>query len=348
MVFFAGPDSTFPKKAIVVWLLSGCVLVFLMVVIGGITRLTGSGLSITEWNVIMGAIPPMNVHDWQLAFEKYQLSPQFQKVNFGMSLSEFKSIFLWEYVHRLTGRITGIVFLIPFLFFLFRKKISKPLFIQLILLFGLGALQGFLGWFMVRSGLVNNPHVSHYRLALHLFTAFITFGFTFWIALNILFPNKSDTHSGLRRLTAFLLLLLLLQIIYGALVAGLHAGLTYNTFPKMGDHWIAPGLSALTPVWKNLFENMVCVQFIHRCIAWVLIALSLWVLLKIRNAGLSRIQHKAVSFFCVALGMQFVLGVCTLLFFVPVPLAVIHQAGAFALFTSLLYLQHRLGSGAAG
>lgn len=331
-------------KAIVLWLFTGCLLVFLMVVIGGITRLTGSGLSITEWNVIMGAVPPLNQEDWQVAFEKYRHSPQFQKVNFDMGIGEFKSIFLWEYLHRLIGRMIGIVFIVPFLYFLFTKKLNRPLVKKLLLLFALGGLQGFLGWFMVKSGLVDNPYVSHFRLAIHLITAFITFGFTFWIALDQIYPsspvsiNAPLKHRGMLRI---ILVLILVQIIYGAFVAGLHAGRIYNTFPKMGDEWVPEAVTALDSFWKNISENMAGVQFIHRCIAWILLSFIVVFWLRTRKMQLKPDRRKGVNLLLLTILIQFCLGLFTLIYSVPIVLAVLHQVGAFALFGVIIFLEHR-------
>src|SRR5436190_8910788 len=224
------------NKPIILWLLSGCILIFLMVVIGGITRLTGSGLSITEWNVVMGAIPPLNDTQWNEAFDKYKAIPQFQKLNYSFSLDDFKKIFFWEYLHRLVGRLVGIVFLLPFIYFLITKQLDKPMIRKAIFLFALGGLQGFLGWFMVKSGLSERTSVSHYRLAIHLVAAFITFAFTLWYALELIYMNEKR-NSLLRKnysgITRFLFATVLLQVIYGAFVAGLHAGKFANTFPTM-------------------------------------------------------------------------------------------------------------------
>lgn len=333
------------RKAIILWLLSGCFLIFLMVMIGGITRLTGSGLSITEWNVIMGTLPPMNQQDWQIVFEKYQLSPQFQKINYDMGMMEFKSIFIWEYLHRLIGRIIGLVFLIPFIYFLITKKIDKILIGKLLLLFSLGGLQGFLGWFMVKSGLIDNPHVSHYRLAIHLITAFLTFGFTFWIALELIYqklPHSNSTPQWIRKTVKAIMLLLILQIIYGAFVAGLHAGRVYNTFPKMGDEWIAKGVYALSPFWKNFTENLAGVQFIHRSIAWLLIISIFLLWFFSRNTVLTASQKKGINILALFVLFQFILGVFTLLYAAPITLSVLHQAGAFVLFAATVFLSHRL------
>ena len=327
------------KRPIILWLLSGCLLIFLMVIIGGITRLTGSGLSITEWDVIMGAIPPLNAHDWQVAYEKYRHSPQFEKVNFDMGLDAFKSIFFWEYLHRLAGRLTGVVFLVPFLYFLLTKKFTSALIKKTLIIFLLGALQGFLGWFMVKSGLVNDPYVSHYRLAAHLITAFITFGYIFWVALGLIF-NEGKTLATKKlhaSIPVLLLVLIMIQVIYGALVAGLHAGRIYNTFPKMGSDWIPGAVTAMQPGWRNLLENLAGVQFIHRCVAWCvtlgIVTLWLW---SGRN-NINPATAKAIKILLLAVLVQFTLGIITLLWAVPVTMGVLHQAGAFALFAAAIH-----------
>ncbi len=334
-------------KQIVIWLLTGCTLIAAMVVIGGITRLTGSGLSITEWKVIMGALPPFNQNDWQIVYEKYQQSPQFLKVNFNMGLDEFKGIFWWEYIHRLLGRLIGIVFLIPFVYFLVTGKFrEKGLTKKLVVLFLLGAFQGFLGWFMVKSGLQDNPHVSHYRLAAHLITAFFVYGFTFWFALGLLYPKSSDQAvepdtKKLKSLSLVLFFVLIVQIIYGAFVAGLKAGRIYNTWPKMGQLWIPEGLVSIQPTWINFFENLVTIQFIHRTIAIILVILTgaIWYVSK--NLSTTK-QRFAIYLLIAAVSLQFIIGVFTLLYAAPITLAVLHQAGALVLFTTTIFLNHRL------
>jgi len=333
-------------KKIAFWLLSGCFLVFLMVIIGGITRATGSGLSITEWNIVTGTFPPLNEQDWLGTFDKYKHSPQFLLLNAGFGLNEFKSIFWWEYVHRLLGRVIGLTFLLPFFYFLFTKQIQAPLRKKLLFLLALGTLQGFLGWFMVKSGLVNLPQVSHYRLAIHLVMAFLIFGFAFHLALGLLYPVQKQTLSRVRKIenAAWAIFFLsLLQIIYGALVAGLHGGTVYNTFPKMGSGWVPPEVTSLFPSWKNLTENLVTVQFIHRCMAWLLLLLAglLW-FFSTKSKALSAPQTKAVHVFLFLLTLQFSLGILTLLSSVILPLAILHQAGAFFLFAGILHLLHRL------
>src|SRR5690606_35074911 len=205
---------------------------------GGLTRLTNSGLSMVEWNMFMGSIPPMNEAEWQETFDKYKQYPEYQKVNFHFSVDEFKKIFLWEYTHRFLGRFIGLVFIVPFLWFLFRGKLWPSLTFKLVIILILGGFQGFLGWYMVESGLISNPDVSHYRLAAHLITAFLTFAYTFWVALDLLYPNNKNKQKGMGFWIWLLLFLLIIQIVYGAFVAGLNAGMVYNTWPKMGDSWI--------------------------------------------------------------------------------------------------------------
>lgn len=239
------------KQRVAVWLFTGCFLIFSMVVIGGITRLTGSGLSITEWNVVMGTIPPLNEKEWQIAFEKYQQIPQFHKINSHFEISDFKSIFLWEYLHRLIGRLIGIVFIIPFLWFLFTRQMDKTFIRKALFLFALGALQGFLGWFMVKSGLTERTSVSHIRLAVHLLAAFITFGFTFWYALELVYPVGNQAFKKQHKLLRSILGMLIIQIVYGAFVAGMHAGKIYNTWPLMDGQIIPSGIMGMSPLIQN-------------------------------------------------------------------------------------------------
>lgn len=330
------------NKAIFWWLISGCLIIMLMVVVGGITRLTGSGLSITEWNVIMGAVPPMNHNEWQIAFEKYQASPQFKQMNSDMNLSEFKFIFFWEYIHRLIGRLLGIVFVLPFLWFLIKQKLNAQLIKRSLFLFLLGGLQGFIGWYMVKSGLINMPWVSHYRLALHLFTAFITFGFTLWFALDLLEDKRKLAPRALIVSLRFILFTSILQIIYGAFVAGMHAGKIHNTFPKMDEEWLAHAAFSYQPIWKNFLENPSGVQFIHRCIAWILSILIITIYFKYPISDSSKGLKSGMNLMLIALIIQFLLGVFTLLFAVPIWLGVVHQLGAFLLFSVLIFVNHQV------
>jgi len=330
-------------KSIVIWLFSGCILIFCMVVIGGITRLTGSGLSITEWNVIMGAVPPLNDPQWNEAFEKYRQIPQFQKLNYHFTLDDFKKIFFWEYLHRLVGRLIGLVFLIPFFIFLLKGMLDKALIRKALLLFALGAFQGFLGWFMVKSGLTERTSVSHIRLAIHLVAAFITFGFTFWVALDLIYrEEKPLVHAKINSLVQGLFALVLLQIIYGAFTAGLHAGKIANTFPTMDGQWIPAGMTALSPGYLNFFDNLLTVQFIHRCLAFLVVVMSFVVFVRVSNQQTAASQQNGIRFLLVVIGIQFLLGVSTLLSKVNVTLAVLHQAGAFFVFAASVFLLHRI------
>lgn len=324
------------KKKMIIWLLSGCFLIFSMVVIGGITRLTGSGLSITEWNVVMGAIPPMNETEWQQAFEKYKQIPQYQKINYDFGISEFKSIFFWEYLHRLIGRLIGIVFIVPFLYFLWKKKLNREWINKSLFLFLLGGLQGFLGWFMVKSGLTERTSVSHYRLAIHLMAAFITFGFTLWFALQLMTKKETVTPHRLGSFLKIIFAVVIVQIIFGAFTAGLHAGRIANTFPTMDGEWIPSGINALQPAYLNIFENLLTVQFIHRCMAYTICILVIALWWMSRNRQLSKRQRLAVNTCIAAVFTQALLGIFTLLYHVPVALAALHQIGGFFLFSAII------------
>ena len=326
------------------WLITGSFLVFAMVVVGGITRLTGSGLSMVDWNPIIGAIPPMGQDAWLDAFTRYQESPQFKTVNSQFTLDDFKSIFWWEYIHRLLGRLIGLVFFIPFVYFLIKNWLSKPLIKKCLVMFLLGGLQGLLGWYMVKSGLVNNPNVSHFRLAIHLFTATVLFGYILWVALDVLWPNTQKVRGiiTVRRMARGLLLLLLLQIIFGAFVAGLKAGLVYNTFPKMGPYWVAEGVTALTPLWKNFTEGLAGVQFAHRYLAYAVACLAIVIATMSHRLPLDRSQSWSVNVLLCLVAMQFVLGVFTLVYAVPIILGVLHQAFGLLLFGSVVVLNQRI------
>jgi cytochrome c oxidase assembly protein subunit 15 len=328
------------NKQIAIWLFSGCFLIFAMVVIGGITRLTGSGLSITEWKPIMGAIPPLNDAEWNIAFEKYQQIPQFQKVNYHFELSDFKAIYWWEYIHRQLGRVIGIVFIVPFLWFLVKKKFDSVTIKKMLFLFLLGGIQGFLGWFMVSSGLAERTTVSHIRLAIHLMFAFITFAFTFYYALELIYTEKSETIKNKKpaSLNKLIFVLLSVQIIYGAFVAGLHAGKIHNTFPLMTGQVIPSGMNAMQPTWINIFDNPVTVQFIHRFLAFTLLFLVAWFYVESGKEKLNTFQKKGIHILIAAIGIQFLLGVITVLTQANIVMASIHQIGAFFLFSASIYL----------
>ena len=323
------------KKSIIIWLLSGCFLIFLMVVIGGVTRLTGSGLSITEWNLVMGAVPPTNDAEWQEAFDKYKQIPQYQKLNYDFELSDFKQIFFWEYLHRLIGRLIGIVFLIPFLYFLWKKKLDNAWIRKCLFLFALGGLQGFLGWFMVKSGLTERTSVSHYRLAIHLIAAFVTFGFTYWYVLQLM-SESSGKENKRPAVLKYLLAIVMIQITYGAFTAGLHAGRIANTFPTMDGEWIPAGINAISPGYLNFFENLLTVQFIHRMLAYTIFVSVIVLWWKSRKELFSAIQKKTMNICLLAVSIQLLLGIFTVLYRVPVALGALHLVGGFFLYSSVI------------
>jgi cytochrome c oxidase assembly protein subunit 15 len=324
-------------RPIVYWLLLGCVLIFIMTAIGGMTRLTHSGLSMVEWT-IFGSTPPADEADWINLFNKYKAYPEYQQVNFNFSLQEFKSIFWWEYMHRMFGRFIGLVFILPFLWFWFKGKISPSLMPKLVLILFLGGFQGFLGWYMVKSGLKSDPDVSHYRLAMHLTTAFITFAYTFWVPLGLVnLEKQSGEGIKLKPWLQLLMVLTLVQIIWGAYVAGLDAGKVYNSWPKMGEQWIAEGVTAMQPWWKNFTEGLAGVQFVHRYLAYGIVALIGFIYLKSQKLTLNQAQHSGLNFLLGAVLFQFLLGVFTLLYAVPISLGLFHQLGAFILLGAVVF-----------
>ncbi|MCK4676049.1 MAG: COX15/CtaA family protein [Gammaproteobacteria bacterium] len=321
-----------------------------MIILGGVTRLTGSGLSMVEWAPIMGILPPLNQTEWQEAFLLYQQFPEYQIKNFGMSLDEFKSIFWFEYGHRLLGRSIGMIFLLPFLFFLFRGKIQKSLTPKLIIMFVLGGLQGLMGWYMVKSGLVNDPHVSQYRLTAHLGLAVVIYAYMFWVALGLLYPKINDaagnTGHRLGRLSLIITGIIVITILSGGFVAGTHAGFAFNTFPLMNGQLIPAGMFALSPVWHNFFENIATVQFDHRVLATVLFLIIPVFWFKAGRLAnelkLPTLARTGSHLLLAALVLQITLGISTLLLIVPVALAAAHQAGAIVLLTAALFVSQQL------
>jgi len=338
------------QKAIAIWLFICCFLVFAMVVVGGVTRLTDSGLSIVEWQPIVGTMPPLSEGDWDELLEKYRETPQYQQVNKGMSRDEFKGIFWWEYFHRLLGRAIGLVFFVPFVYFLLRKHIDRPLGWKLTGIFVLGGLQGLMGWYMVMSGLVDDVRVSQYRLTAHLGLAFIIFAALFWVATGLLSTraaesnDQADNHSrkSLYRFSIALTFLIFIMVLSGGLVAGIRAGLAYNTFPLMNGHFIPPEIFLLEPWYRNFFENMATVQFDHRLIAWLLAILIPIFWFKARKYQLTDSTRLACHLLLVMLVIQIGLGIATLLQAVPISLGAAHQGGAVLLFTAALWVNRKL------
>lgn len=333
------------NKPVIIWLLSGCVLLFIMVMVGGITRLTNSGLSMTDWHLVTDTFPPTSEQAWNEAFEEYKKFPEYQKINIhnDFTLDDYKFIYFWEWFHRFIGRIIGLVFIIPFIYFLIKKKLDASTIKKCIILLFMGGFQGFLGWFMVKSGLIDNPDVSHYRLALHLTFAFITFAYTLWVALDLIYPNKIEVILPLRKLALIAMVVLIIQIIYGGFVAGLNAGLIHNHWPLMSE-----GKLIHETVWieqptllQNLTEGKSGVQFIHRTLAYVVVALMLLLYVRSKKYTLTNLQSKSVKTLVLFVFIQFILGIFTLLFHVPLWLGLAHQLMAFLLLSAMTFTLHR-------
>lgn len=333
------------NKPVVIWLFTGCFLIFIMVLVGGITRLTDSGLSMTDWHIITEVIPPLNEQEWEAAFEEYKQFPEYKKINsnYDFQLEDYKFIYFWEWFHRLLGRLLGVVFIIPFAYFWAKKMLDKETLKNCFILLFLGGFQGFLGWYMVKSGLVDIPYVSHYRLAMHLITAFITFSFTLWVALNLIYPKEKPQFISFRNLIRFSFAVLIIQIIWGAFVAGLNAGLIHNTWPMMNDGKLIHESVFIEqqPVWRNFIEGKSGVQFIHRYLAYVVVALILIIWIKAKKLTLTFAQKQSINWLLVLVAIQFILGIFTLLYAVPLSLGVLHQIGAFFLLAAMTFSLHR-------
>jgi cytochrome c oxidase assembly protein subunit 15 len=335
---FARPAEPAPRpRAIAAWLGVVAALVFLMVVVGGITRLTESGLSITRWEPIAGAVPPLGEEAWQAEFDRYKASPQYQQLNRGMALRDFKAIYFWEYVHRLLGRLIGLAFAFPLLWFWWRRAIPPGFGWKLSGLFGLGALQGAIGWWMVASGLVDRPDVSHIRLAIHLNLALLILAGLVWVTLDL--KARSKPHV----LAIWALCLLFLQFLFGAYVAGLDAGYAFNTWPRMGDEWYPAGADWLQPALRNFADNPIMVQFVHRWLAFVVALAAIWLGLRAWFAGLRWEGGTLIA----AVFAQIQLGILTLLSGVRIEIAVAHQAMAALLLAAMVAAAHRLGEARA-
>jgi cytochrome c oxidase assembly protein subunit 15 len=339
--------QTTDHRRVAFWLFICSLMVFSTLIVGGVTRLTHSGLSIVEWQPIVGTVPPLNVEQWEETFAKYKQTPEYQKVNHQMSLDEFKGIFWWEYFHRVLGRSIGLVFLLPFLWFLWHGRIDADLRLKLVGIFILGGLQGAMGWFMVKSGLVDDPRVSQYRLTAHLSLAFVIFIAMFWVALDLLTKRyKGELEPALRRLqrTGFwLAVLTFYMVVTGGFVAGIRAGKAYNTFPLMNGHVVPPEIFMIDPWYLNFFNNMATTQFDHRLGAWLLAFVVPWLWFRLRSTpAVTERARLAASVLCGALAAQITLGIATLLMAVPVALGAAHQGGAMVVFGIVLWLNHEL------
>ena len=318
-------------------------MIFGMVVIGGITRLTLSGLSITEWQPVTGILPPLSGAQWAAEFQKYRQIPQYRLLNAGMSLADFQTIYWWEYVHRLWGRLIGIVYALPFLYFWLRGRLPKRLLVPLGGIFLLGAVQGALGWYMVESGLVDRVDVSQYRLVAHLALALAIYGLTLWIALDLLADTPHPPVAPpWRRGAEVIIALVALTIVAGGFVAGLHAGLIYNTFPLMDGKVVPADYAQLQPFIRNWFENVAAVQFDHRVLAMTSAAAVLLLWVAGQRARLPDPARLTLHALLATAALQFALGVSTLLLVVPIPLAAAHQAGAVLLLTAAIAFRHAL------
>ncbi|WP_417856363.1 COX15/CtaA family protein [Xanthomarina gelatinilytica] len=330
------------NKNVIYWLLTGCILIFIMVVVGGITRLTDSGLSISNYKLITGTIPPIGEAEWQEAFELYQQYPEYQKLHSHFTLEDFKGIYFWEWLHRVIGRLIGLVFIFPFIYFLITKQLTKKTIKKCLVLLVLGGFQGFLGWYMVKSGLVDMPDVSHFRLAAHLTTAFLTFAATLWVALDLMYPNKKIIDKKFRNLIIVSYLALIFQIVYGAFVAGLKAGLLHNHWPFMNEgKFMHETVYILEPFYKNLIENPSGIQFIHRTFAYVVVVFILIIWYQGKKMSLTKLQNKALDTLFILVFVQFLLGVLTIIYQVPLWLGVAHQVGAFFLLSAMTFTLHR-------
>jgi cytochrome c oxidase assembly protein subunit 15 len=325
----AGPDFGRDRRVVAAWLFVCAALTFAIVMVGGITRLTESGLSIVEWQPVVGALPPLSQADWEALFARYRETPQYHAVFSAIGLEGFKNIFWWEYAHRLLGRVIGLVFLIPFIYFFLKNKLSKSLTWKLAGLFVLGGLQGAMGWYMVQSGLVDDPRVSHFRLTAHLGLALLIFSAEFWLALGLL-GERTESRKPLALLVLGLVFLMALS---GGFVAGMRAGHAYNTFPLMNGQFVPQDAFLLEPWWRNFLWNVATVQFVHRAIFWLLLLLvpPLW--WQSRRGGARIAAHHLLGMFL----LQATLGIGTLLLAVPIPLAAAHQAGAVLLLACALW-----------
>ena len=324
-------------RLVLIWLSTGAVWVYMMVLVGGLTRLTHSGLSITDWSV-MGSIPPLSDAQWNERFAQYQTSPEFVKVNHDMRLSQFKSIFWWEYIHRMLGRTLGYVFIIGLLFLLIKKRIKGFMWPGLILVFGLGLLQGLIGWWMVYSGLISKPAVSHYRLATHFMSALLVFSTLLFIILKWKTPTVLQRHPLFKYHVVFIFLLIL-QLVWGAFTAGyvsghqtkIRPGHIYNSWPKMGDQWIPDSMLTEGSWLHRISENPSGIQFVHRTLAFVVCFTLLVLLWRSRHHACNPQQKNGLTALLYALTAQIMLGIYTLLYKVPVLLAALHQTMAFVL-----------------
>lgn len=330
------------RRTVAIWLLICCGLVFLTVVIGGITRLTHSGLSIVEWQPLMGVLPPTSEEKWEETFAKYRATPEYKQRNPDMTVEGFKRIYWWEYSHRMMGRLVGLAFLLPFIFFMARKMLDPELIRELSGIFVLGAIQGGLGWYMVSSGLVDDPRVSSLRLMAHLGLAFFIYGLMLWTALGLIYRKPVQSSDEARSRAGLLVFLVFLMVLSGALVAAIRAGFAYNTFPTMDGHWVPDEIMLIRPWYMNFVHNMATVQLVHRVMAVVIVCSVVITWYRVKHEPPNPRARLWADLMIAAVIIQIVLGITTLLLQVPINLAVLHQAGAVALFTCAIGVRHAL------
>lgn len=330
------------QRQIYYWLFTCAFSILVMVVIGGITRLTDSGLSMTDWNFFSGIIPPTNNHDWNTLFQNYKLYPEYKFINFGMTIDEFKKIFFWEYLHRIWGRIIGLIFFIPFIYFLIKKSMDKQMLYFLIPVSMLGCFQGFMGWYMVSSGLIHDPDVSQYRLASHLGIAFILYCSLLFKGWGLLRKENGffvDVKETLPSINYFLLgfFMVFLTVLSGAFVAGTDAGLAYNNFPYMGPSIFPPDAFVLQPIWKNFFENISLIQFNHRIFATCTAFFLIYVSVRQLKFG-NNLEKKILKLIIICVSFQYILGILVVRLYVPISIGVLHQFGSLIILSLLTIL----------
>lgn len=319
------------------WLTVCAAVIFGMILLGGVTRLTDSGLSMVEWQPIMGTIPPLNQGDWEIAFEKYKQFPEFQKINYNMDLAGFKVIFMYEYLHRVLGRLIGLLYFLPLVYFLVRGMVRRPLLPHLLVLFVLGGCQGLLGWYMVKSGLVDRPDVSQYRLTAHLGLAVLVYAYMIWLILTLRAPDRFIPPLASKWPLA-LVAAVYVMILSGGFVAGTDAGYSYPTWPLMGESFVPPMLYA--DGWVSAFEQVTTIQFNHRMLAYALVTVVLAVgVMSYRLSSDGRVRIAAVGLM-LAVMAQVLLGISTLLTQVAIPVAAAHQGGAVIVLTAALVFAH--------
>ena len=344
------------RKVIGAWLIAGCCMVFFQVIIGGVTRLTGSGLSITKWEIVMGTIPPLSETKWQEEFSNYKQTPQYKLINQDMTISEFKFIYFWEFFHRFNARMLGFVFLIGLGYFIYKKWIDRDLFIKLSVLFLLGGLIGTLGWIMVASGLINKPYVSPVKLSIHLFFALIILSYLIWLTTYVLREGKKVLIYApkQRQIALAVMALLFIQLFLGGILSGMKAGLAYPTWPKMNGEWIPSALSLLPAKWDGIlyydataYWEASLIQLAHRCTAYLLVAAVVYFFFQLRSLSKDRVFNMGVTLFPIAVLFQATLGIITVLNctgHVPVFWGVLHQAGAMLLLANTTFIFYHLSN----